>query len=226
MSNDLGQLELADIYSKRFDRQERQRQILWSTLCGSYFQKLIPKHSAVLDLAAGYCEFINNIDCNKKYAVDLNPSLQHKANNDVKFIISPSTSLPKKLHNQIDVVFVSNFFEHLDNKKQFLDTLKEIKKVLKLGGKLIILQPNLKLVKGAYWDFFDHSLPITEKSLQEALTLAGYKIQSMKCRFLPYTTSSRLPISSLLIKFYLSMPPAQWILGKQTLVVASPDIIE
>jgi hypothetical protein len=42
----------------------------------------------------------------------------------------------------------------------------------------------------------------------------------MKVRFLPYTTESRLPISAALIRLYLRLPPAQYLLGKQTFVVA------
>ena len=83
-----------------------------------------------------------------------------------------------------------------------------------------MLQPNIRLTKEAYWDFVDHSLPITDKSLTEALRLSGFEIDLMKVRFLPYTTESRLPISPALIRLYLRLPPAQYLLGKQTFVVA------
>ena len=83
-----------------------------------------------------------------------------------------------------------------------------------------MLQPNIRLTKAAYWDFIDHSLPLTERSLTEALTLTGFEVETMTVRFLPYTTESRFPISPTLIRLYLRLPPAQWLLGKQTFVVA------
>jgi len=218
--NNKDELKLAEIYNKRFDKQDEQRQILWSTLCKYYFQRFIKTDATVLDLAAGYCEFINNIVCKKKLAVDLNPDTAKKANKDVRVYLASSDKLPKQLHNQVDVVFVSNFFEHLDSKNHLLDTLAEVRKVLKKDGKIMVLQPNIKLVGHKFWDFVDHSLPMTDKSLTEALELSGYRVSFIKSRFLPYTTSSILPVNSLLIRLYLRLPLIKWFLGKQTFVVA------
>lgn len=222
MSNNLKTKQITDIYDQRFQDKDTQRQALWETLCASYFQQHVGSKAAVLDLAAGYCEFINNISCGKKYAVDLNPDTKKYAGKDVKVYITSSVKLPQDLKNKVDVVFVSNFFEHLDSKHDLLETLSAVRQLLKKDGKIMILQPNIRLTKGAYWDFVDHSLPLTEKSLVEALQLSGFQITQLKTRFLPYTTSSGLPISSALIKLYLKLPPAQWLMGKQTFVIAQP----
>jgi SAM-dependent methyltransferase len=220
MSNNLNQTELDDIYSKRFGAKDQARQTLWSTLVGSYFQKYVGKNDTVLDLAAGYCEFINNVKCKKKIAVDLNPETKRRAAKDVKVYIAASDNLPKELVSRVDVVFVSNFFEHLDSKHQLLETLQQIRSVLKPGGKPLVLQPNISRTKHDYWNFVDHSLPINDKSLREALELSGFMVSSLNPRFLPYTTSSSLPISSLLIRMYLKLRPAQWLFGKQIFAVA------
>lgn len=220
MSNRLHSKELAEIYRQRFGGRAAQRQTLWSTLCEHFFQQYIGSRDVVLDLAAGYCEFINNIRCGQKHAVDLNADTRDHASPDVIVHIASSDRLPEELHGTVDLVFVSNFFEHLDDKHQFLDTLREIAKVLKPGGRLLILQPNLRLTKEAYWDFVDHSLPITDKSLREALELTGFSIEEQKIRFLPYSTEGALPIHPLLIRLYLKIPPVQWLLGKQTFVLA------
>lgn len=222
MSNNLNQTELDDIYSKRFGSKDAARQTLWSTLVKSYFQKYVEKGDTVLDLAAGYCEFINNIECKEKHAVDLNPETKRRAAKGVKVHITASDALPKTLQGKVDVVFVSNFFEHLDNKHQLLTTLEEIRKTLKPQGTLLILQPNISRTKNDYWNFVDHSLPINDKSLREALELSGFKVETLKPRFLPYTTSSNLPINASLIKLYLKLPPAQWLAGKQIFAVAHP----
>lgn len=211
------------IYADRFDKDEHKREVMWKILCKDYFQKFIKKDDTVLDLAAGYCEFINNIKCGKKIAVDLNEKTKVKANGDVKVYQALSTALPKSLTGKVDVVFTSNFFEHLDSKNELIDTLKEVHRVLKPGGKIMVLQPNIRLVGNQYWDYVDHTLPLTEKSLQEAFHLTDFEETYMKVRFLPFTANSRIPAAPFLIRAYLKFPPVQLIMGKQTFAVATKN---
>lgn len=209
------------IYADRFDKDTQKRDVMWKVLCKDYFQKFIGKDDVVLDLAAGYCEFINNIECGKKIAVDLNEKTKTKAAKDVKVYQALSTSLPKELSGKVDVVFTSNFFEHLDSKNELIDTLKEVHRVLKPGGKLMVLQPNIRLVGNQYWDYVDHTLPLTDKSLVEAFHLTNFNMEYKKARFLPYTANSKTPAIPLLIRMYLRFPPAQLIMGKQTFMIGS-----
>lgn len=210
---------LVSIYEERFDESVEKREGIWRVLCKDYFQKFIKPSDTVLDLAAGYCEFINNIKCKTKIAVDLNPKTKKMANKNVKFYKALSTKLPKSLTGKVNVVFTSNFFEHLDSKSELIDTLKEAHRVLKPGGKIMILQPNIRLVGAKYWDYVDHTLPLTEKTLYEALALSGFKLTYKKVRFLPYTANSRKPASPILVKLYLKIPIAQFFMGKQTFVI-------
>lgn len=218
----LEQSYLSNIYSTRFEQRSRQqRMVIWQTLCRHWFQRYISTDSTVLDLAAGQCEFINQIDCKKKIAVDLNEDIFNYANGDVEVVIAPSHDMHAIQDSSVDVVFVSNFFEHLPTKQVFLETLWEIRRVLAPGGKLLILQPNIRLLHGAYWDFLDHYLPLTDRSVVEALQLVNMEVQEVRPRFLPYTTRSRLPKSPMLIRLYLKLPFAQFLFGKQAWVVAA-----
>jgi hypothetical protein len=80
--------------------------------------------------------------------------------------------------------------------------------------------PNIKYVGGAYWDFYDHHLALTELSLKEAFEAAGLQPESVWERFLPYTMVNAPAYPLTLLRLYLAMPFAWKALGKQFLVIA------
>jgi SAM-dependent methyltransferase len=216
--------EISRLYRLRFNKELEKRNEIWKILCEKFFQKYIGTSDSVCDLGAGYCEFINNINAKNRYAIDINPETKKFAKGKVQAIITSSTNLPNKLRNKIDVVFVSNFFEHLSTKEQLAKTLIEIDKILKYSGKIIVLMPNIRYIGESYWDFLDHQLPLTEKSMIEALTLINYEIIEKKNKFLPYTTKGKLPKYSLFVKIYLKLFPLQMIFGKQSLIIAKKTL--
>ena len=120
-------------------------------------------------------------------------------------------------NNYFDIAFFSNYLEHLPSTEAVLQQLRVTHAILKPGGSVVILQPNIRLIGGAYWDFIDHQTALTEKSLAEAAVMAGFKTKKVIARFLPYTTKSRIPQHPLLVRAYLNFPPAWLLLGKQTL---------
>jgi ubiquinone/menaquinone biosynthesis C-methylase UbiE len=212
---------LRKLYRTRLGAEEiGKRNRLWRILCSDCFQKFIPEESAVLDIGAGYCEFINNIKAGRKYAVDLNEDTRAFANTDVEVFSCSAAQIDDLADNSIDVVFISNFLEHLKTKQEVLEVLLEIHRVCRLGGHVLILQPNIRYVNQQYWDFFDHHTPLSDRSLAEALKMTGFEIDKIYPRFLPYTTKSRLPQSSLFVKLYLKVPLVWHIIGQQAFVVA------
>ena len=212
---------LKKLYEKRFKGELRRKNDIWKILCDSFFQNYVRETDIVLDIGAGYCEFINNIKCAQKYAVDLNEDSHKFAASSVRVHTSPSTDLSFLQEASVDVVFISNFLEHLKNKADVLNTLTEVFRVLKMeGGKLMILQPNIRYAYKEYWDFFDHHLALSDKSLIEALQIAGFSIERVLPKFLPYTTKTKMPQKEFLIKAYLKFPLIWKILGKQMLIIA------
>ena len=66
--------QLDRLYSNRFSEQERKIKLrMWKTLCESFFSKYVSPDSTVVDIGAGYCEFINSIRARRRIAIDLNP---------------------------------------------------------------------------------------------------------------------------------------------------------
>jgi ubiquinone/menaquinone biosynthesis C-methylase UbiE len=213
-------MNIEKLYQNRFDTAEQiAKNKLWKTLCNSFFSRYVKKEDTVIDIAAGYCEFINNIQCNRKIAIDVNPDTAKYAASDVTVIQAPSSNADTIETASVNEVFISNFFEHI-SKQDVLTTLNECERMLTEGGKIIILQPNIKYTKGAYWDFFDHHTPLTDKSLCEALEISGFKVIKAYPKFLPYTTKSKIPQFNWLVKMYLHFPLAWKFMGKQALVIA------
>ena len=212
--------ELQSIYELRFSSMLSYRTQVWEILASNYFQQFVRPSDAVLDLGCGYGEFINHITCRERIGMDLNPRSPEFLAPGVKFLAQDCSTHWQLPDASLDVVFTSNFFEHLPDKKSLRDTLVEARRCLKPGGRLIALGPNIKYVQGAYWDFWDHFLCLTEMSLGEALENNGYRVTLSHARFLPYSmvAAPRYPLA--LLKLYLAMPILWPLFGKQFLVVA------
>jgi SAM-dependent methyltransferase len=125
----------------------------------------------------------------------------------------------------LDVVFTSNFFEHLATSEDLRSTLTQAARCLRPGGRLIAMGPNVRLVPGAYWDFIDHHLPLSERSMCEVLSERGFDVQRSVPAFLPYTMSDGRRYPLIMLRLYLKIPLVWRVVGRQFLVIASrpPD---
>ena len=87
-----------------------------------------------MDIAAGNCEFINNIEAKEKIAVDVNPDIYIYAKKDI-FIINDSIfRLNKFMEKSCDIIFASNVFEHLDSKEDVISAINICYQYLTTGG--------------------------------------------------------------------------------------------
>lgn len=214
-----------EIYSKRFsDTQEKTRQATWRVLIDKFFQPRISKDSVVVDIGAGDGHFIKNIVARKRIAVDLSPHVRALSAEGIEVHVQPATVFANLISEPADFIFMSNFLEHLPTKQLVLDVLDECSKALKPGGQVMILQPNIRYVGPAYWDYIDHHIALTEHSLVEALDISGYTVKELIPRFLPYTAKSKVgflasAFPGLMVQLYLSFPPLWRIFGQQTFIV-------
>jgi SAM-dependent methyltransferase len=216
--------DVTRLYRARFSPQERRaKEVVWGELARSFFQRYVDPGATIMDLGPGSCEFINAIQAKRKIAVDINPDSAHFLA-DGEFVQTSTTDLSPIDSDTVDVVFTSNFFEHLPDTSALLDTLDECRRVLVPSGRLIVVMPNIRYVRARYWDYLDHRLPLTHLSLVEALELSGFIVDRVVPRFLPYTVKgSRVPVTALAVRVYLRLRPVWKLLGRQMLVIAHAD---
>jgi SAM-dependent methyltransferase len=212
---------LARLYRSRFsDADLAGMRVVWRVLVRDFFQRFIAPDATVVDIGAGPCLFINEVRAARRIAIDANPDLAKYAGEGVEAIVTSDLSLAQLEDGVVDCVFVSNFLEHLPDYRSMIALLMAIERKLRAGGTLMVLQPNYRLEPRRYFDFVDHTLVLTETSLAEAVRAVGLEIERMRVRFLPFTSKSLLPKRSWLVALYLRFPPAQWLMGKQTFVLA------
>ena len=209
--------DLDHVYARRFEDPDiLAKDRLWVEV-GRYLQRYVDSAAPALDIGCDRGYFIRNIKATERWAADVR---------DVSSVLSPgvhfvrsdglalASALPK---SYFGTVFMSNYLEHLASGDQVIEQLQVAAELLKPGGRVIVLQPNIRLVGSAYWDFIDHKVALTERSLAEAAETAGFQTERVIVRFLPYTTKSRLPRHPILVRSYLHFQAAWRLLGGQTL---------
>lgn len=208
------------MYRARFGENHAYRTQVWKVLVDDFFSNSVQPTDVVLDLGCGYGEFINAVTCREKFAMDLNEDAPQFLAPGVKFLAQDCSARWAVSDGSLDVVFTSNFFEHLPDKSALGRTLDEIRRCLRSGGRLVAMGPNIKYLPGRYWDFWDHHVALTETSLKEALVTRGFRVERCFGKFLPYTMVSGPRYPLFLLRAYLRLPLAWQIFGRQFLVVA------
>jgi SAM-dependent methyltransferase len=211
---------LPEIYDARFDdREAAAKDAIWREIV-RYLQRYVDRTSPIMDLACDRGHFIRWAQGSERWASDIR-DVSAALPQDVRFVQSSGLDLAAVVPNgTFGTVFMSNYLEHLDSSDAVIEQLRVARQLLKPGGKVVVLQPNIRLIGGRYWDFIDHKVALTEQSLVEAAELAGLNTVELITRFLPYSTKGKLPADPRLVRAYLAFPPAWRLMGRQTLLVA------
>lgn len=210
---------MSDSYHETRLAPDAKRAVVWQALWRYHFSKLIGPDDCVLDLGAGYGDFINTVQARRRIAVDLWPGLRDHAAPGVEVLITTADDLGAVADASVDYVFSSNLFEHL-TRDQLTATLVELRRVLKPNGTLTTLQPNYRFAYREYFDDYTHVAVYSDRSLPDFLAANGWTVTSCRPRFLPLTVKSRFPVWPPLIAAYLASPVKP--LGKQMLISARP----
>jgi SAM-dependent methyltransferase len=214
--------DLDEVYERRFPAEsQRNKDRIWPEIV-RYLERWVDPTAPVLDIACDRGYFIRNVRARERWGSDRRDVRAHLPA-EIRFVQSSGLALEEVVPSAFfGTIFMSNYLEHLPDREAVTEQLRVACRLLRPGGRVLVLQPNIRLVKGAYWDFIDHHVALTEKSLVESGELAGLRAVTVITRFLPYTTKGGLPAHPLLVRAYLRFPPAWWLLGRQSLYVAEP----
>jgi SAM-dependent methyltransferase len=170
-----------------------------------FVQKDVPRAHTVVELGAGYCDFINQFPASRKIAFDLNPEMAAFAAPEVELRTGEATTLSGIKPESIDLVFASNFLEHL-RQEQLDALLPRIRCVLAPGGRLILIQPNYRLCADRYFEDPTHQTIFDDASIAKLLTMHAFHVLRLEPGVLPFSMKSRLPQWGFLTRLYLNSP--------------------
>jgi hypothetical protein len=211
-------LDYQRLYEYRFrDVDQDHRQAVWQEIA-PWIHKRLGSPERVLDPAAGRCEFINAVPASERWAVDEVAYAERAASPGTHVIVSDimDVDLPP---GHFGAVWVSNFLEHLSTQEHVAAFLEKMRACIRPGGAIAVMGPNFRYCWDEYFDYADHTLPLTHLAVAEHLYAAGFEVTEIIARFLPYSFRSRLPSSPSLARLYLRTPVAWRLLGKQFLVI-------
>jgi hypothetical protein len=172
----------------------------------------------VLDPAAGRLEFISAVPAAERWAVDWEAYDARERHDGVHLVVADvmTADLPP---DYFDGIFVSNFLEHLPSQDAVGAFLERMLGFMAPGGRIAIMGPNFRYCAREYFDCADHTVVLTHLGTAEHLYAAGFEIERICARFLPYSFRGLLPASGWLTRTYLKSPLLWRLLGKQFLVI-------
>ena len=132
-----------DLYHLTRFTPDPRRRVLWQTLVAALFQKQIPTDGVVLELGAGYGEFINSVKARRRLAVDQWAGMLQYLEPGVEGLVTRVTQLDGVADNSVDYVCSSNCFEHI-SQAELVECLAQLRRKMKPGARLTIVQPNFK----------------------------------------------------------------------------------
>jgi SAM-dependent methyltransferase len=182
----------------------KSRRGVWKEIV-RYVQKDAGEIYTLVELGTGYCDFINQFPARRKIGYDIRPEMLQFAGIEVDLRIESAIRLSGLQDSSVDLVFASNFMEHL-RQKELNILLPRISDVLSHRGRLILIQPNYRLNPDHYFDDETHQTVFSDENIRPFLEEYGFRVLKLIPGFLPFSMKSRLPQWPFLVRLYLKSP--------------------
>tara|TARA_B100001027_G_C16243809_1_gene320779 strand:+ start:547 stop:1248 length:702 start_codon:yes stop_codon:yes gene_type:complete len=133
----------------------------------------LKSNQKLIELGCGRGDFLNEFQIYGFDCIGLDrdkSSVKNKNNLKVKFCDLSKDSFPFE-NNSFDIVYHKSVIEHLYDPKNFM---KETFRILKPGGKLIILTPDWHSQWKNFYEDFTHSRPYDLTALKDLLAVSGF----------------------------------------------------
>jgi SAM-dependent methyltransferase len=182
------------------------RAIVWKVVA-EHLAPWVPPRAHVLEVGAGYCEWINNVVAARRVAVDIWPDVARFAAPGVEAVVlDAARDLARLGASAFDTILASNVLEHFEPAIA-MSVVDDLCRLLKAEGRLIVIQPNFRYASKQYFDDYTHRAVFTDVSLPNLLRAHGFRIDHVQPRFLPYSMrGSKLPIRPWTVRAYLRSP--------------------
>lgn len=197
------------------------RAVVWRVIA-TYLERWVPRDAHVLEIGAGYCCWINAVRATRRVAVDTWPDVVRHASQSVEAVVlDAAVGLTRFPDTSFDLVLASNVIEHFEADVAAA-VVGEIVRLLRPGGRLMVIQPNFRYAYRRYFDDYTHRSTFTHVSMVNLLRSRGLHMVRVEPRFLPYSMRDRrLPLPAWLVRAYLRSPVRPR--AGQMLVVAQKD---
>jgi SAM-dependent methyltransferase len=180
------------------------RTAVWREIA-RYVERDAPACGLAVELGPGYCDFINQFPARRKVALDQDARVARFAAADVELRVGDASLLTGIEPDSADVIFASNFLEHL-TEPQLDALLPRIRTALSARGRFIVLQPNYARCAEHYFDDPTHVTVFTDESLPATFARHGLRVSKLVPGLLPFSMNSPLPKSGILTRLYLLSP--------------------
>jgi SAM-dependent methyltransferase len=182
------------------------REVVWRVIA-DHVAPWIPGDAHVLEIGAGYCQWINAVRAARRVAVDSWPEFRTFAEAGVETtVLDAAQHLTGLGAGKFDVALASNVLEHFEPDTAAA-VIGDIALILKPQGRLIVVQPNFAYAYRQYFDDYTHRSVFTHVSLANLLRARGFEIELCQPRFLPYSMrETRWPVRAWLVRAYLASP--------------------
>ncbi len=172
-------MKLDSLYATRFPEADRNaKDAIWQVLCRHFFQRYVNRRrtsSSIWARASESSSVTSTADANRgrhRASVGAGAACGHR-----RGLRGEPSSLDEGC-GRFGRRRVLQQLHRTPSRQGDVphDARRKSRTVLRPGGRLLVLQPNIRFVGGAYWDFVDHHLPLTDRTLVEACESLGFEI--------------------------------------------------